>query len=133
MIIVDSTSLVIKPSLLIYVLDTAGNKISIAYKNYQPVGTKNTGRDIYFNFENAAGHLYSSNGVIDEEQTAILFTEEFFTTHTMVKVTRTDKKGLPEQVKKKIETDKVRKIKTVREYGQHISNGILAKKRFSFS
>jgi hypothetical protein len=115
LILVDSTTLTIKPSNLIYALDSIGNKVSIVYQNYQPAGQKNTGRDIYFNFENAGGYLYNANGILDEKQTAVLLTEDFFKSRSLVKLTRTDVKGLPENVKQKIETNKTRRIKNARE------------------
>lgn len=115
LILVDSVELPVPPTSLIYALDSTGNKTSITYKTYQPKGEKNTGRDIYFNFENAPGHIFSASTIMDEEQTSVLFTEKFFETRSMLKVRRTDKKGLPEQVRKKIESDKSRKVKNARE------------------
>ena len=107
------------------VLDADGNWLDISFQGMQAETEENNHRQNVYNFENAAGPLFSvENGVVDEWNTAFVVTDDFFENHEVLKSHPVKFTTLKENDRKLIEQNRDRKIirsETVNAY----DNGIL--------
>lgn len=115
-ILIDSALLPLNPELLVYSIDTSGQAIDIKFEKYQKATGKDKHRQIYFNFNDAGGYLFSiKNKTVDYSKTSVLCTQNFLNDHPLIKMSNPNSKTLPESIRQKLESDKKRKIKTYKE------------------
>lgn len=112
-ILIDSTIFPLKPELLVYTIDTSGRPVNIKYEKYHPATAKDNHRQTCFNFNNAGGYLFSvKNKMADQSNTSILFTQNFYSDHTVINMSEPTDNSFPDQIRKKTESDKKRKVKS---------------------
>jgi hypothetical protein len=92
-------------------INKQGQLSDISYNSQKVAGKEDTGREIYFNFNNSGGYLYDvKSGAVSNENSVVLFSKGFLSARKYINPAAIETKDNPVPAIQRVEKERNRKI-----------------------